>query len=305
MPKIICLRGLPGSGKSTAAFTSMKHVLPSVRVNRDDIRASQFGGEGVLSFAEENLVTTMQRSIAATALKADCDVIVDDTNLRPKYLREWNKLALEHGADFETIEFPTRIDICIARDHDRVRTVGEDVIRRMASQYMPNGRFLPYTPIEPETVPSEEPYANRSTLPPVTLVDIDGTVALMGDRDPYDETTVSDDLPNWPVVRLIRERIYAGHAVIFLSGRSDACRAATDAWLCRYFPGTGRYGNAWSLLMRKAGDSRKDSIVKREIFDAKIRDRYHVTAVFDDRNQVVAMWRSLGLPVFQVADGNF
>jgi hypothetical protein len=30
-----------------------------------------------------------------------------------------------------------------------------------------------------------------------------------------------------------------------------------------------------------------------------------VIAVFDDRNQVVRMWRDLGLTVFQVADGNF
>jgi len=26
---------------------------------------------------------------------------------------------------------------------------------------------------------------------------------------------------------------------------------------------------------------------------------------FDDRNQVVEMWRGLGLPVYQVADGDF
>jgi hypothetical protein len=30
-----------------------------------------------------------------------------------------------------------------------------------------------------------------------------------------------------------------------------------------------------------------------------------VVAVFDDRDQVVRMWRSLGLTVFQVAEGNF
>ena len=57
--------------------------------------------------------------------------------------------------------------------------------------------------------------------------------------------------------------------------------------------------------MRATGDQRRDSIVKLEIFDQEIRDRYHVIGVFDDRQQVVRMWRALGLTVFQVAEGDF
>ena len=57
--------------------------------------------------------------------------------------------------------------------------------------------------------------------------------------------------------------------------------------------------------MRPEGDSRKDSIIKREIFDAEVRDRWRITGVFDDRQQVVRMWRQLGLTVFQVAEGDF
>jgi hypothetical protein len=59
------------------------------------------------------------------------------------------------------------------------------------------------------------------------------------------------------------------------------------------------------LFMRPAGDTRKDSIVKREIFDAEIAHRWRVIGVFDDRRQVVRMWRALGLTVFQVAEGDF
>lgn len=50
---------------------------------------------------------------------------------------------------------------------------------------------------------------------------------------------------------------------------------------------------------------RKDSIAKHELFDEHIRDRYRIAFVLDDRDQVVKMWRSLGLTVFQVADGTF
>jgi predicted kinase len=299
MSTLVCYRGLPGSGKSTSAQAYLCDPT-NVRVNRDDIRSSVFGGVGVLAFQEENLVTQIQRATAGAALDAGYSVIVDDTNLRPKYLREWNKFALEHGASFETREFKTPIDVCIARDSARERTVGEDVIRRMASQYMPNGSFLPYTPLEPEAVSQPEPYHNRKTLPSKVIVDIDGTMALMGDRNPYDESTVSQDKPNWPVVNLVKRLLFAGTPVVFLSGRSDACREDTDRWLRALLPGS--QDHRWSLLMRKAGDQRKDAIVKREIFDREIRDKYSVEFVVDDRPSVCRMWRALGLPVFQVGD---
>ena len=57
--------------------------------------------------------------------------------------------------------------------------------------------------------------------------------------------------------------------------------------------------------MRDTGDGRPDNVVKLEIFDREVRERYNVVGVFDDRNKVVSMWRSLGLTVFQVADGDF
>jgi hypothetical protein len=57
--------------------------------------------------------------------------------------------------------------------------------------------------------------------------------------------------------------------------------------------------------MRPAGDMRKDAIVKRELFDRHVRDRYDVTCILDDRSQVVDMWRSLGLTCLQVAPGEF
>jgi hypothetical protein len=57
--------------------------------------------------------------------------------------------------------------------------------------------------------------------------------------------------------------------------------------------------------MRVAGDHRKDSIVKQEIFENHIDGMFDVQFVLDDRDQVVTMWRSLGLQCFQVAEGNF
>lgn len=61
----------------------------------------------------------------------------------------------------------------------------------------------------------------------------------------------------------------------------------------------------YELHMRPAGDRRRDSIVKAELFDRHVRDQYRVLVVLDDRKQVVEMWRSLGLTCLQVAEGDF
>lgn len=122
----------------------------------------------------------------------------------------------------------------------------------------------------------------------------------MTSRSPFDETRVHEDRPNLPVIAAVRAMHAAGHAVIFCSGRTDGCRAATEKWLAEHVavPYEG-------LHMRAAGDMRKDAIVKVEIFDREIRDRWNVVAVFDDCRQVVDAWRALGLTVFQVAPGDF
>jgi hypothetical protein len=145
-----------------------------------------------------------------------------------------------------------------------------------------------------------EPYEPPHGKPPAIMVDIDGTVALRGTRSPYDETRVHEDHPNAPVIAAVRAMRAAGHAVIYCSGRTAGCRDATQTWLAEHV------GVEYEALhMRAVGDTRKDSIVKLEIFDRQIRHRYRVIAVFDDRASVVAAWRDIGLTVFAVAEGNF
>jgi hypothetical protein len=89
-------------------------------------------------------------------------------------------------------------------------------------------------------------------------------------------------------------------SIVFMSGRDEVCRKETEDWLLEELP------FEWAeLWMRAEGDQRKDSIVKRELFDAHVRDRWQVLGVVDDRDSVVSMWRDLGLTVAQVAYGNF
>jgi hypothetical protein len=146
-------------------------------------------------------------------------------------------------------------------------------------------------------------YAKQDeSLPQAIIVDIDGTLAFMDGRGPYDDSKIDTDLPNKPVIKLVNQLRRFGAEVIIVSGRQNTpeCYAATLDWLDRYMFGTYR------LFMREAGDTRKDAVVKKEIFDSRIKDKYYIQFVLDDRNQVVDMWRKeLNLPCFQVNYGDF
>ncbi|TAG17694.1 MAG: hypothetical protein EAZ22_13900 [Cytophagales bacterium] len=143
----------------------------------------------------------------------------------------------------------------------------------------------------------------NEALPRCVLVDIDGTVAQMQGRYPFDWHRVGEDLPKWPVVRTVKALKNAGYKIIFFSGRDEICRADSMAWLCNYF----EWRTAdFQLFMRPVQDQRKDSDVKLDLFNQHVYDQYFVELVIDDRQQVVDMWRrKLGLTCLQVDYGDF
>lgn len=139
-------------------------------------------------------------------------------------------------------------------------------------------------------------------LPWCVICDIDGTLAHMKDRGPFDWARVGTDELDEQVA-LVLEAVRAAdekYRIILLSGRDGSCEPETVAWLEEHWVDYD------DLFMRTAGDNRKDSIIKRELYEKHIADKYNVLCVFDDRNQVVDMWRNeLGLTCFQVAEGDF
>ena len=92
------------------------------------------------------------------------------------------------------------------------------------------------------------------------------------------------------------------YPIVFMSGREDRCRNETVNWLMEH---TYFGGGEPTLHMRTTGDHRPDYIIKGELFDAHIRGKYNVIGVLDDRDQVVRLWRDMGLTCLQVADGAF
>jgi len=138
--------------------------------------------------------------------------------------------------------------------------------------------------------------------PKVILCDIDGTLALLGDRNKYDPST-GEDILNHPIANILE--VYDKQQVlpvdlILISGREDKYRDLTEKWLKKH-----NITHYKAFYMRQSGDYRKDFVVKKEIYEKKIKEKYDVLFVLDDRDQVVKMWRELGLTCLQVAYGNF
>lgn len=298
MTTLHIIRGLPGSGKTTLAASLVTEDC--VRVSRDDMRAMLTcnPAKQVLDFDLEDAITVGLQATAGALLDKGVSVIVDETNLRRRNVKAWVNLAAQHGAEIvDHTTFDVTVDEAIERDARREHQVGARAIRDMHSRFL--NKQAPELP-EPDRAELVDPYEQDWSKPSVWLVDIDGTLADMGDRNPYDETRVLDDQPNFPIDHLVEAITEgSGDGIVLMSGRSEACRATTALWLRRH----GIHYRA--LHMRAAGDNRKDAVVKRELFDQHIRGNYNVIGVLDDRQQVVDMWRSLGLTCLQVASGDF
>lgn len=140
------------------------------------------------------------------------------------------------------------------------------------------------------------------------IFDLDGTLADLDHRLPL----IKGEVPKWDeffseclfdsphddIIALTRV-LGTTRDVIIVSGRSDSVRDRTVSWL-------QGHGVNWDILhMRKHGDHRPDYQIKKEIYLDHIAENYEVEYVFDDRDQVVEMWRELGLRTLQVAEGTF
>lgn len=309
MPKLWITRGLPASGKTTYARELVASRPPGsvVRLNRDDLRRMALpGGYTKPQPDAEAQITNIRDAALARLLRCGRDVIIDDTNLRTRYVRDILRIAGQAGATVEFVDFThVPVDECLRRDAARppAEQVGAPVILDMHRRYLAplGGKPLPVPEPTSRDV-AAEPYEPPPGAPRAVLIDLDGTVALLNGRNPYDETRVSTDLPNTPVVETARALVAAGYWPVFMSGRTEGCRARTKDWLIKHL--SQGYFDI-ELHMRAVGDTRPDHVVKLELFNQHVRDRYDVRVVLDDRSSVVALWRSIGLTCLQVAPGDF
>jgi predicted kinase len=309
------LRGLPGCGKSTHAAELIKAEPDRwLRINRDDLRSMAVGpgnNPHIKNDKREALMRDLKNEAIKQAFQAGFDVILDDTHLVYQTVKKLHALAREIG-DVKVIEkcFNLSAEECIERDKGRqgFALVGEKIIKDMAR--INKGKLEDrevYYPPRWSPGADHRMVAHDPKLPTTIISDLDGTLCLLNGRPPFNTADCHLDLPNEPVVECIEamwERIIRSGPkdtpIIFTSGREDQYREPTIRFLQKHLDGL-----PYLLFMRKTGDSRKDAVVKREMYEEHIRGKFNIIFWLDDRSQVVDMARELGLTVFQVAPGNF
>lgn len=291
-PILLMMKGLPGSGKSHYAkrLVSGEEVFAPEenekriwkRVNKDDLRAMIHDGKHTKS--NEKDIVAARDTLITVCLGAGFSVVVDDTNFAPYHEKRLRELAHNLGADFYQKLMETTLDECIKNDLKRDASVGRDVILKMHEQY-----------IRP-TMHVEQDHS----LPHAVIFDMDGTLSLMGDRNPYDASTCENDAPNEQVVYMCKMLYSCGKHIVIVSGRSEEYKSQTVSWL-------EKNGISCSaLFMRPKDNWEKDWIIKKRIFMESIRPKWFIESAFDDRMQVSELcWRDLGITTFQVATGNF
>lgn len=136
------------------------------------------------------------------------------------------------------------------------------------------------------------------------IVDLDGTVCSKTDRGWYDFSKVDRDNPIQPIVDLVKQLHIDGYQIVFCTAREEHSMKKSVEWIRRFIFMNGDF--PVEIYMRRDGDRRPDTVVKRELYKNHIEPRHNVWFVLEDRDSVVKMWRNeLGLTCLQVKDGDY
>ena len=294
--KAIITVGVSASGKTTFANDLLRADPSWLNINRDDIRVEIFeskhpGKEFVWSkwnWKWESIVTMRQSDMITCAMKRGMNILISDTNLHENRRKDLIKALTRLGFDVEIKLFEVSFEEALRRDAARKNGVGVSVIAKQFEEF--NAQFG-------NVELKRKLQAANDTKARAVLVDVDGTLANHhGIRSPFEWHKVGEDTLHDEVCDIVKALRTAGEKIVIVSGRDAVCRTETAEWL----RGNGiEYDD---LFMRDEGDMRSDDIVKAEILEHGILQKYGVKMVIDDRPRVCNMWRSLGIPVIQVGN---
>lgn len=291
--KVIITQGCSASGKTYWAEQFVKDNNGYVNINRDDIREDLFC-DGTLDWNKykftknnEKRVTEVQNQLISAAVMHGKSIIISDTNLNPKYLNKFEQMEVLKGYEFEYKVFEEDLLTLLERDARRCNGVGYKTITYQYDQFC-------------KMFKSANHHVFSEDKQDAVIIDVDGTIAKMVSRKPFDWDKVGEDAPRKEVIYMVKGLINEGYVPIFLSGRDACCMDLTQAWIEDQFP---ELEGHFTLLMRQEGDMRKDTVVKKEIFDKYLNHKYNVRTAIDDRPSVCRMWKhELGLNVVNVGN---
>ncbi len=310
MKKIILVRGISGSGKTTFAKSwVLEDPEHRVRFNNDDIR-NMLGKYWVTS--REPIVSKLKRSFLQESMLYQYDIIIDNLNLNPKEVAFYNDeidsfnklnkdLILEGVLEPYSLEFKDcfiSVDECIRRDALRPNPIGEKVIKEQWRKYRSFILNIENNKLKKILESQDE------NLPHCIIVDLDATVALNIQGRPFYgdgcAEKINEDYPVKPIISIVQNYKYD---VIYITGREDTpeIRKATTEWVGAHI-GLDTHDR---IIMRPLHDNSKGEVCKLNLYNKYIKDKYYVDFILEDSSKVVKMYRNLGLTVLQPNEGKY
>ena len=295
--KLEILTGLPASKKSTYALANRDDK--TVIVSRDNIRHAQYG-KWWSADMNEGWITKLEKQQIISAFENGYNVISDGTNLHRSNVPKLYDLAAQFQAEVVHTYFEVPPETCIEYDMNREKKVGAKVINRMAKKAGINEKGM--IPRHEFVYHKIKPYVADESLPSCIIVDLDGTIARHVDRSPYDYSKVYTDEVIEPVWNIVKAVENSGVEIVFLSGRNEECRDETARWLRDKL---GRDESQPLFMRPRTNPSGPDFVVKDELLEQYVVSNYNILAAVDDRRQVVTLWDTKGVTVFDCARNKF
>jgi predicted kinase len=295
------MKGIQSSGKSTFSKQFVKDNQDYKRVCRDDIRHMLSS----YTFDEDNekLVTKIEKGIINDLIVSGYNLVIDKMNLNGRSVHEdinfISQVCSKKLIHFttEVKEFPITLSEALERNKKRDFVINDSVIKATWRKYE--------VELKQMILRSKTVYDEDKNLPHCQIYDIDGSMALSDHRKIFNST--DEEILNDKVIEQVQELnnsfAFLNNSpfiadnkkhLFILSGRSEKDRKVTEDWLLK------NYIVYEKLIMRKESDIRADTIVKKEMFDEHIKNKYYCDFVVDDRPCVLEMWQSLGLFTFNV-----
>lgn len=286
---VIFTVGVSASGKTTwAKKFCMDWCVGSgwKTISRDGLRASicqpfswkawkRLGSKG------EKMVNELQSDAVDEAIWSNRNVIICDTNLNAKNFNHLSEKFKSAGYKVYFKFFPVDWKTAVERDNARENGVGISVLAQ---------QFERLHALERKDLLKR---GGRAAV----LCDIDGTLAHMTTRGPYDYDKVDTDSLDDEIFDILRGLSRLGYAIVIVSGRDGICKEDTYNWLLANLRNV-----PFHHYQRAVGDKRPDDVIKEELLKKIIDDGFCPKMVFDDRPRCFRMWQKLGLKTFIVSN---